>query len=211
MIARLHYITQDLPDLSHAQLAEFACKGGADWVQLRVKNKSYSEWLKIAEGTKLVCRKYGAKLIINDNVQIAKELEADGVHLGKDDMNPKEARKILGTKFIIGGSSNTMDDVKQLMDNEVDYIGVGPFRFTSTRENLNPILGSEGIREIAKQFGNKIPLIAIGGIKVEDVETLMQTGIHGIAVSSAINLAEDKSDSTKKFSHRLHKFTLIDL
>ena len=200
MISRLHYITQDLPDFSHAQLAEFACKGGAYWVQLRVKNKSFDEWMKIAEETKLVCKKYGTKLIINDHVQIAKEIGADGVHLGKEDMNPKEARKILGNNFIIGGSSNTMDDVKWLMENGVDYIGVGPYRFTSTKENLNPILGLTGISNIITQLPNcPIPIIAIGGIKLEDVELLMQTGIHGVAVSSAVNLAEDKSGMVKKF------------
>ena len=215
MISRLHYITQDLPDFSHSQLAEFACKGGADWVQLRVKNKSFDEWLKIAEETKLICLKYGAKIIINDNVQIAKEVGADGVHLGKEDMNPKEARKILGNNFIIGGSSNTMDDVKWLMDNGVDYIGVGPYRFTSTKEKLNPILGLDGLRQISKVFKTfetlapVPPLIAIGGIRLEDIESLMQTGIYGVAVSSAINLSEDKSEATKKFSHELHKFTLI--
>ena len=181
-------------------------------MQLRVKNKSFEEWLKIAEETKLVCKKYGARLIINDNVLIAKEIGADGVHLGKEDMNPKEARKILGNNFIIGGSSNTIDDVNRLMDNGVDYIGIGPYRFTSTKEKLNPILGLKGIRAIqtSKVFRatTKVlktfvvsapPLIAIGGIKLEDVELLMQTGIHGVAVSSAINLAEDKTEAARRF------------
>ena len=205
MISRLHYITQDLPDFSHAELAEFACKGGANWIQLRVKNKSYEEWLKIAQETKLVCLKYAAKLIINDNVQIAKEISADGVHLGKDDMNPKEARKILGNNFIVGGSTNNMEDVRRQMADGCDYIGVGPFRFTSTKEKLNPVLRVEGIKKIAEQFGKQIPMIAIGGIKLEDVESLMQTGIHGVAVSSAINLSENKIEMAKKFSAFLRK------
>ncbi len=198
-ISSLHYITQDVEGFTHPQLAELACIGGADWVQLRLKNKSHDEWLKIALGTKSVCRKYGAALIINDNIQIAKEISANGVHLGKEDMNPKEARKILGNNFIIGGSSNTMDDVKWLMANGVDYLGIGPFRFTTTREKLNPILGLEGIQKIAKEFGSKIPMIAIGGIKLSDVESVIQTGIYGVAVSSGINMAEDKSEMTKKF------------
>ena len=199
MISRFQYITQDLPEFSHSQLAEFACRGGADWIQLRVKNKSYEEWLKISQETKLVCLKYGAKLIINDSVQIAKEISADGVHLGKEDMNPKEARKILGDNFIIGGSTNNMEDVRRQMADGCDYIGVGPFRFTSTKENLNPVLGLEGIKKNAEQFGNRIPMIAIGGIKLEDIEPLMQTGIHGVAVSSAINLSENKTESVKSF------------
>lgn len=202
MISRLHCITQDIDGFSHSELAEFACRGGADWVQLRVKNKSYDEWLKIAEETKMVCKKHGAKFIINDNIFIAKEISADGVHLGKDDMNPRKARKIFGTHFIIGGSSNTMDDVKWLMANGVDYIGIGPYRFTSTKEKLNPVLGLEGIKEITEQCRKEkinIPLIAIGGIKPEDVEPLMRTGIHGVAVSSAINLADNKIEMTRKF------------
>jgi len=203
MISRLHYITQDLPDFSHPQLAEFACRGGADWIQLRVKNKSYDEWLMIAQETKIVCLKYGAKLIINDNVQIAKEIHADGIHLGKQDMNPKEARKTLGNNFVIGGSTNNMADVRRVMDDGCDYIGIGPFRFTSTKEKLNPVLGLQGIKMIAEKFGNQIPMIAIGGIKPEDVESLMQTGIQGVAVSSAINLAENKIEATSKFMSSL--------
>lgn len=199
MVSRLHYITQDLPHHSHAQLAEFACKGGADWVQLRVKNRPSQEWLKIATETKSVCRRYGAKLIINDNVRIAKEVGADGVHLGKDDMSPTEARKIIGSNFIIGGSTNTPEDVRRMIDEGCDYIGIGPFRFTSTKEKLNPVLGLEGIRIIAEKFGKKIPMIAIGGIKKEDIVSLMQTGIHGIAVSSGINMMEDRIGSTKEF------------
>ncbi len=198
-VSRFHYITQDLENFSHSQLAEFACKGGADWVQLRVKNKLYDEWKKIAVETKKVCQKYSAKLIVNDNVLIAKEISADGVHLGKEDIGIREARKILGDNFIIGGTANTMEDVRLLMRNGVDYIGIGPYCFTKTKKNLNPVLGLEGIRKIAEQFGNKIPIIAIGGIKLEDVESLMQTGIHGVAVSSAINFAEDKVEMTKKF------------
>lgn len=204
-ISKLHYITQEVPGFTHPQLAELACIGGADWVQLRVKNKAHDEWLKIALETKSVCRKYGATLIINDNIQIAKEISADGVHLGKEDMSPKEARKVLGDHFIIGGSTNSMEDVRRQMADGVDYIGIGPFRFTTTREKLNPILGPEGIHKIANEFGSKIPMIAIGGVKIEDVESLMQTGIHGVAVSSGINLAEDNSEMTRKFIAALKK------
>lgn len=211
LISRFHYITQDLAGFSHPELAAEACKGGADWVQLRVKGKRYEEWLKIAQETKLVCLQYGAKLIINDNVQIAKEISADGVHLGKEDLNPQEARKILGKGFIIGGSTNTMEDVRRQMDNGCDYIGIGPFRYTSTRQNLNPVLGLERIREIAEQFAHKIPMIAIGGIRLEDIEALMKTAIHGVAVSSAINMAENKTGETKKFLAALEAAAAVKL
>ena len=204
MIAKFHYITQDIEGFTHAQLAELACKGGADWVQLRVKKKSLDEWLKIAEETKSVCRKHNAKLIINDNVFLAKEVAADGVHLGQQDMSPVEARKILGENFIIGGTANTMGDVELQIANGCVYIGLGPYRFTTTKENLNSILGLEKIKIIAEKYGDKIPIIAVGGIKLENVEALMHIGVHGIAVSSAINFAENKIEMTKKFCCKLH-------
>lgn len=204
MISRLHYITQDLPDFSHTALTELACKGGADWVQLRVKNKPHREWLKIAQETKLICLKYGAKFIINDNVQIAKEVGADGVHLGKEDMDPKDARNFLGNNFIVGGSTNTIEDVMQMIENGVNYVGIGPYRHTSTKEKLNPILGLNGIKKIIEKISpSGFPIIAIGGIKFEDIELLLQTGIHGIAISSAINLSIDKINSTKSILEKI--------
>ena len=207
-ISKFHYITQEINGFTHAQLADFACCGGADWVQLRVKNKSFDEWLKIAEETKLMCKKHNAKLIINDNVLIAKKIDADGVHLGKNDMKPSEARKILGKKCIIGGTANSMKDIRWLMVERVDYIGLGPFRFTNTKENLSPILGLGGIKnslENCKKEKINIPIIAIGGIKKEDIETIVNTEIYGIAISSAINFSENKTVETKMILELLER------
>ena len=195
IISRLHYITQDISEYSHTFLAEEACKGGVNWVQLRVKGKSFEEWTKIAKEVKEVCVRYNAKLIINDNVIIAKEVEADGVHLGKEDMNPVEARKTLGDHFIIGGTANTEEDVKRLNNAKVDYIGLGPFRFTSTKKNLSPVLGLAGIKKIG--FFSKAPVIAVGGIQMEDIKSLMEAGVFGCAVSSAINLSKDLVNSAR--------------
>jgi thiamine-phosphate pyrophosphorylase len=203
-IAKLHYITQDVPGLSHSKLAQKACEGGANWVQLRLKNKSESECLIIAEEVKAICKKFNAKLIINDNVNLAKMIQADGVHLGKRDMAVSEARKILGKNFIIGGTANTQEDVVRLNTEGVDYIGLGPFRFTVTKENLSPILGLNGIKKAAEN--SKIPVIAIGGITHKDVKEIMNTGVYGIAVSSAINFSKDKSLAVKKFNELLHQF-----
>jgi thiamine-phosphate pyrophosphorylase len=206
MISRLHYITQELPNYSHNELAEYACAGGVDWVQLRIKNKSYNDCLAIAVKTEAICKKHGAKLIINDNVTLAKAIRADGVHLGKTDMHPLEARKILGNEFIIGGTANTFEDIEILIKSGVDYIGLGPFRFTSTKENLSPILGYEGYEQLLKKCNekkNNIPIIAIGGIKAEDVKPLIKIGLYGIAVSSAINLSDNKTEVAKKFINKL--------
>ena len=199
-IARFHYLTQDLPDITHQQLAQTACENGIRWIQLRVKNKSFEEWLRIARDVKSICDRFGSTLIINDNVEIAKAVNADGVHLGKEDMPVAEAQKILDNK-IIGGTANTIEDIGQLQNAGVDYIGLGPFRFTSTKENLSPVLGLQNYSAILQSCNSAIPIIAIGGIKVQDVKPFLDSGVYGVAVSSAINLAEDKSKVIKEFDN----------
>jgi thiamine-phosphate pyrophosphorylase len=206
VISKLHYITQELEDQSHNELAETACLAGIDWVQLRIKNKSYEQQFKIATITKTICKKTDTKLIINDNVMLAKEIGANGVHLGKTDMNPVEARQILGDNFIIGGTANTFEDIEHLASARVDYIGLGPFRFTSTKENLSPILGLDGYKMIitkCKEKGIGIPIISIGGIRTEDVISLIETGVYGVAVSSAINLSKNKKEVVNEFWNNL--------
>ena len=206
MIARLHYISQEIHGFSHIQLIEQACKYGIQWVQLRVKNKPYTEWLKIALEAKQVCTKYNARLIINDDVAIAKKIGADGVHLGKYDMDPLRARKLMGPKAFIGGTANTIEDILKLVSSSVNYIGLGPYRFTTTKDNLSPILGLEGMSEIMNAVRIElinIPIIAIGGIVPDDVDGIMNTGVHGIAVSSAINQSADKQGVIKALMEKV--------
>ena len=112
-ISKLHYISQEINEESHCDLIEEACEAGVDWVQLRVKNKSFEETLSIAHQVKEICNKYNVQLIINDYVSIAKEIQAGGVHLGKTDMSPLKAREILGDGFIVGGTANTFEDIKK--------------------------------------------------------------------------------------------------
>jgi thiamine-phosphate pyrophosphorylase len=202
MISRLQYITQDLPGTPHVVLAEEACLAGCDWIQLRVKNKADSEWRSIAREVLAVCREHEVKLIVNDNLQLAKEIRADGVHLGKNDTSTAEARKVLGPDFIIGGTANTFHDILMHAAAGVDYIGLGPFRFTATKEKLSPILGYEGYEEILMQCrgaGINIPIIAIGGILASDVRSILETGIHGVAVSSVITQSKDKTGTVLEF------------
>ncbi|WP_114783049.1 thiamine phosphate synthase [Botryobacter ruber] len=205
-VATLHYITQALNGKSHAQAAEAACAAGADWVQLRVKNQPYAQWKEEALQTREICRKYGSTFIINDNALLAAEVDADGVHLGKTDLSPGEARQLLGPDKIIGGTANTFADAVALVAAGVDYIGLGPFRFTATKENLSPILGLSGYETLLQQCcsaGITTPVIAIGGIVVADVAALLAAGVHGVAVSSVINLAEDKAQVVKGFKEVL--------
>jgi thiamine-phosphate pyrophosphorylase len=206
MISTLHHITQEIPGISHAQLVLEACQAGVDWIQLRMKNTSYQEYKKEALEALKICRQHRVKLIINDNVELAKEVKADGVHIGKNDMSPIDARNILGADYIIGGTANAIEDIRFLHQAGVNYIGLGPFRFTTTKTNLSPVLGLEGYRDIIRICRNEclhLPIIAIGGILPEDVSAILETGINGVAVSSAINKASDKKDVVQKFLNQL--------
>ncbi|MEZ5025334.1 MAG: thiamine phosphate synthase [Chitinophagales bacterium] len=201
MVQRFQYLTQDVDEITHQELAEIACKNGIRWVQLRVKNKPFDEYLSIAKDVKKICDKFQTTLIINDNVEICKRINADGVHLGKQDMQIVEARKILGENKIIGGTANTENDIMELVKQDVDYVGLGPFKFTKTKNNLSPTLGIDGYKNILQSINNQtnIPIIAIGGININDVNNLLETGIYGIAVSSAINLSNNKEKTIAQF------------
>ncbi|UOR04996.1 thiamine phosphate synthase [Hymenobacter aerilatus] len=199
-ISNLHYIT------TSPEQAERACAGGVRWVQLRVKNTPYPEWKQLALATQAVCRHYGATFILNDNPQLALEIGADGVHLGKQDMPAAEARTLLGPDFIIGGTANTFADIEGLVAVGVDYIGLGPFRFTTTKEKLSPILGLEGYKTLLTQHraaGFTTPIIGIGGITLADVGPLLATGLHGVAVSGAITAAADPAAAAAQFLESL--------
>lgn len=207
-ISEIQYISQgDIPGFSHLQLIEKACMGGADWIQLRVKEEPAKAVKEIALEAKKICDSYGARLIINDFPEVAREIGANGVHLGKTDMDPLEARKLLGYDFIIGGTANTLNDVLDLSQKKVDYIGYGPFRFTSTKKNLSPIVGDEGFKvlmDFCRENSIDLPIIAIGGITENDLEVLLKTGVYGVAISSVINHAEDQDIAMAGFSDRFY-------
>ncbi|WP_257666497.1 thiamine phosphate synthase [Parapedobacter tibetensis] len=194
-IDKLHYITHPLANYPIAKQVEDICKGGCRWVQLRMKNASTEERSCEALVIQPILKRYGARLIINDDVLVAKAIDSDGVHLGQDDMHPLEARKRLGPDKIIGCTANTLADVLRLSQYDIDYIGLGPFRFTTTKEKLSPVLGSEGIQRIVEQArasGIYLPFIAIGGIRhLTDVVALTNTGAYGVAVSGGIHQAPD--------------------
>jgi thiamine-phosphate pyrophosphorylase len=201
-VGRLHFITHDLSSRTHAEQAEEACRGGVRVVQLRTKGKEYSSWLRCAVSVKKICDTHGAKLIINDNVAITRDIEAAGVHLGAHDMPVERARETLGEKFIIGGTANTCADVERLLREKVDYIGIGPYRQTATKAVLSPVLGIGGVSVLAHfaaSLDPEIPLIAVGGIVETDLEALLTAGVHGVAVSSAIGQAESMRLSAQNF------------
>ena len=188
--------------LSESEGAAEALRGGCRWIQLRMKHASEEEI--IAEGLQLrkLCDRFGATLILDDHVNLVDETGADGVHLGKNDMPVAEARAILGPDKIIGATANSFADIKAAASAGADYIGLGPFRFTTTKENLSTILGLEGYSTIMQQCreaGITIPVVAIGGITTDDIAALRETGVNGVAVSGAILNAEDPAAETARF------------
>ena len=194
MLSKLYYISQSTPDRDHVGSIEAACKAGCRLIQLRLKDRSVQEIRTTAFEVRNLCSQYGATFILNDYPGLAKEVNADGVHLGQHDMSPDEARKILGDDKIIGGTANSFDDVWRMANAGVDYLGAGPFRHTETKKNLSPILGVEGYVDLirqSRQAGIILPVYAIGGILAGDVAELMQTGIHGIAVSGCLTFSNN--------------------
>jgi thiamine-phosphate pyrophosphorylase len=189
MISKLHYISQGNTIDEQLYNIQKTLDNGCEWVQLRFKNGNTEELITAAEKTKQLCKQYNATFIINDKVDLAYQIDADGVHLGLDDMQIKDARSILGNQKIIGGTANTFEHVVQRANENCNYIGLGPFSFTTTKDKLSPILGLEAYKIILHQMAKcniKIPLIAIGGIQLDNITTLMETGIYGIAVSGLI-------------------------
>ena len=203
----VQFITHYTERYSHLDSVRIALEGGCRWIQLRMKEGSPEDILPIAKEAMSLCRKYDATFIIDDYVELAKQIEADGVHLGKNDMPITEARKTLGKDFIIGGTANTFEDIQMLYKAGADYIGCGPFRFTTTKKNLSPILGLEGYQQIISQMKENnisLPLIAIGGITKKDIPSLMQTGINGIALSGSILHAENPIEEMKEIIQTTH-------
>lgn len=205
----IQFITHANDRYNYLDGVRIALEGGCRWIQLRMKDASEEEVLKTAESTRKLCRQYDAVFLLDDYVELVERSGADGVHLGKDDMPIDEARRLLGKDKIIGGTANTFEDVKRIYSAGADYIGCGPFRFTTTKKKLSPILGLDAYNRIIKQmnaYGINIPVIAIGGILLQDVSDIMQTGVSGVAISGAIlNANNDDNPVTtmKRFINEL--------
>lgn len=185
----IQFITHYTDSISYLDSVRIALAGGCRWVQLRMKNASVDEIRPIALEAQRLCREAGATFVLDDHVYLAREIGADGVHLGKTDMPIDEARTILGEKAIIGGTANTIEDLCVHVARGANYIGCGPFRFTTTKEKLAPTLGLEGYRSIVAardKQGISNPIVAIGGITAEDIPSILETGVEGIALSGSI-------------------------
>jgi thiamine-phosphate pyrophosphorylase len=190
----IQFISHYSEHYSYLDSIQLALEGGCRWIQLRMKDATDDEVRPIAIKAQQLCRQYHATFIIDDRVALVRELGADGVHLGKNDMPIREARQLLGPDFIIGGTANTFEDAKAHYEASADYIGCGPFRFTITKKKLAPVLGLEGYRSIIHQIREAridIPVVAIGGITKADIPAILQTGITGIALSGTVLRADN--------------------
>lgn len=207
-ISKFHYLTQDLPHRTHIEQAEIACKAGANWIQYRCFSKAKNELVQEIHQLASICDDWGATLILTDHYHLLDQVDAQGVHI--EDMNAdfSAIREIISDEKTLGASANTIEDIQRIYaSGAVDYAGCGPFSVTKTKPNNYPLLGTEGYKEIAdkmKEQGIDFPLLAVGGINLEDTEALLNTGIYGIAVSAAVNSSDSPGIMIREFYKKIY-------
>lgn len=188
------FITHKNSRYDYLDGALLALEGGIRFVQLRMKDATDEQVLQTAEKLRKACTSVGALLTVDDRVSLLESGLFDGVHIGKNDMPASIARKLVLPPRLLGCTANTAEDIFLSLESKPDYIGLGPFRFTTTKQKLSPVLGLEGYRKIVdqiRQSGSKTPIYAIGGIRTEDLPLLRQAGVDGVAVSSLILQSQD--------------------
>ncbi len=202
--SRMQFITHRIDRYDEIEGARLALAGGCRWIQLRMKDAPVEVVAENARRLAPICHACGARLILDDHVGLVRETGADGVHLGREDMPVEEARALLGDHYIIGATANTEDDIIRACTAGADYIGLGPFRFTTTKKRLSAVLGLEGYQRImatVRGAGIQLPVVAIGGITLADLHPLMQTGVDGIAISGSVLRAPDPVEYTQFIIH----------
>lgn len=194
---KLYYISQGNTSEEQINNIKAVLDAGIQLIQFRMKDTSEAIFQEGAYQVKELCDRYNAICIINDAVTVAKKVKASGVHLGKQDTKPFDARKTLGSDMLIGGTANTFEDCVDLLDQGVNYIGLGPYRFTTTKKHLSPILGINGYKNCIarlKELKRTLPPIyAIGGIKTLDIQPLIESGVYGIALSGIISNKNERT------------------
>jgi len=203
-ISKFHYLTQDLPNRSHVEQVQIACEAGANWIQYRCLTKPDDELIDEINEIAVTCDDWGATLILTNHYELLGRVDAQGVHIEHFDADLIAIRKHIGDDKTLGASATNIESLLRVQNTgAVDYCGYGPFAHTNTKPNDKPLLGFEGYRELQKHPVD-IPVIAVGGIQINDVEPLIETGIYGIAISSAINLALDPGAALKEIYRKIY-------
>lgn len=201
-IEKFQYITHDIQQLTHIEQAQNACEAGAKWIQYRCLSKPDEELLKDINAIAEICDDWGTTLIVTDHIHLNGKADIQGFHIEDMDADFTTLRKQVGNDITLGGSANTIENLVRLAKEGVDYAGFGPFSTTETKPNNYPLLSIEdytlALRHL-KELNIELPVLAVGGVKIYDVESLMQTGVYGIAVSGAINFADDFIEAYQDF------------
>jgi thiamine-phosphate pyrophosphorylase len=204
-ISKFHYLTQDLPNRSHVEQASIGCQSGANWIQYRCLTKPDEELIDDINQIAAICDDWGTTLIITNHYHLLNLVDVQGVHIEDFDADFKAIRKIIGDDKTLGASATNIEKLLWVQSSGVvDYCGYGPFGRTNTKPNNKPLLGFEGYRIVGKRADINIPAIAVGGVQLSDVEPLLETGIYGIAVSAAVNLAIDPAKAVKDFYYKIY-------
>lgn len=199
-ISKFHYLTQDLPNRSHVEQTQIACEAGANWIQYRCLSKSDEEMLEELHQIGAICDDWGTTLIITNHAHLVHLADIQGVHIEDIDADLTLIRALIGEDKTLGASANTYEQIVNHIHQGADYIGCGPFGHTDTKPNNSAHWGVKGYQEIAqklKENNLEIPLIGIGGVQIQNITLLMETGIHGVAVSAAINKSEHPANAYK--------------
>jgi len=206
-ISNFHFITHDHPTTSHLEQVQMACEAGAKFIQYRCLTKTDEELIAEIHAIAETCDDWGTTLIIANHYHLLAEVDAQGVHIEDIQADFVFIRKEIGEGKTLGASANTLADIIRIAESSVvDYIGCGPFATTQTKPNNFPLLGVEGYRKIAEEMrlaNITIPALAVGGVQLQDVAELIKTGIYGVAVSAAVNVADDPRVVIKEFRKML--------
>lgn len=205
-IEKLHFITHDIEQHTHVEQAKIACEAGAKWIQYRCLTKSDDELLADINVIAEICDDWGATLIVTDHIHLNGKADIQGFHIEDMDADFFALREQLGEAVTIGGSSNTVAGLIRLAHHGADYAGFGPFNITTTKLNNAPLLGFKGYTDavfILKEQRIEMPVLAVGGVTLDDIDQLIATGIFGIAASSAINQAEDMRIAYQNFYEKV--------
>ena len=201
IIPKLHYIAQGNTTKELLENIQKACTSGIELVLLRMENASEKKVLKVAKEAIKITSHYQTRLVIGSYYKVAKEIKADGVYLEKTDTSPIVVRKNLYTWQSIGAVAHTLSDCEKLLDQEIDYISLGPFRKETTANHSPTALGVSGYTAITDVLKTPIPILGFGEITIEDVSSILKTGVSGIAVSKAIT---QNFNSIKTFNQLLN-------